>query len=66
MSTLCYHIMCCIDFVPSGEETPFVLVVGMGYAAVTCSMFTGGGGEVNLKINFFRNEVYSGSFSVKG
>ena len=27
----------------------------MGYAAVTCSMFTeGGGGGGNLKINFFQ------------
>ena len=37
-----------------GKRRLFVLVVGMGYAAVTCSMFTGGGGEVNLKINFFQ------------
>ena len=54
VNALLPHYVCCIDFVPSGEETPFVLVVGMGYAAVTCSMFTGGGGEVNLKINFFQ------------
>ena len=49
-----------------GKRRLFVLVVGMGYAAVTCSMFTGGRGGDNLKMIFFRNEVYSGSFSVKG
>ena len=43
----------------------------MGYAAVTCSMFTGvgrgeeGGGVMNLKIIFFGNEV-GGSFSNRG
>ena len=52
-----------------GKRRLFVLVDGMGYAAVTCSMFTGvgrGGGVVmNLKIIIFGNEV-EGSFSNRG
>ena len=54
-----------------GKRRLFVLVDGMGYAAVTCSMFTGvgrgeeGGGVMNLKIIFFGNEV-GGSFSIRG
>ena len=43
-----------------GKRRLFVLVVGMGYAAVTCSMFTGvgrgeeGGGSDELENHFFR------------
>ena len=71
MGRLFYHIMFCMDFVQSREETPFCIG---GWDGICCGYLfnvyrggegRGGGGVMNLKIIFFGNEV-GGSFSIRG